>query len=106
MKTYQIILCLVFIALTVIGYFFDKKEDEPLKEKITYYRKPIMSILLLSSLLLCLSSGVVLLSWAYQNEENDEIVNGLLKNSEIYKQFAHFCTIIFQLFSLFSVFAR
>jgi sortase B len=83
MKTYQIILCLVFIALTVIGYFFDKKEDEPLKEKITYYRKPIMSILLLSSLLLCLSSGVVLLSWAYQNEENDEIVNGLLKNSEI-----------------------
>ena len=26
MKTYQIILCAVFIILTVIGYIFDKKE--------------------------------------------------------------------------------
>lgn len=83
MKTYQIILCLVFIILTVIGYIFDKKEDEPLKEKITYYRKPIMSVLLLSSLLLCLSSGIVLMSWAYQNDENDKVITGLLKNSEI-----------------------
>lgn len=83
MKPYQIILCAVFVVLTLIGYFFDRKEDEPLKEKIVYYRKPIMSILLLSSLLLCLSSGVVVLSWAYQNEANDEIVNRLLKNSEV-----------------------
>lgn len=83
MKLYQIILCAVFIILTLIGYFFDKKEDEPLKAKIVYYRKPIMSILLLSSLLLCLSSGAVVLSWAYQNEANDEIVNSLLKNSEV-----------------------
>lgn len=83
METYQIILCAVFIILTIIGYFFDKKEDEPLKEKITYYRKPIMSVLLLSSLLLCLSSGIVVFSWAYQSEENDQIVNGLLANSEI-----------------------
>jgi len=83
MKLYQIILCAVFIILTLIGYFFDKKEDEPLKEKIVYYRKPIMSILLLSSLLLCLSSGAVVLSWAYQNETNDEIVSSLLKNSEV-----------------------
>ncbi len=83
MKAYQIILCAVFIILTIIGYIFDKKEDEPLKEKITYYRKPIMSMILLSSLLLCLSSGVVLLSWAYQNESNDKVITGLLKNSEV-----------------------
>ncbi|HOP65710.1 MAG TPA: hypothetical protein PLX66_01630, partial [Bacilli bacterium] len=84
MKDYQIILCIiVFISLTIVGYFFDKKEDEPLKDKITYYRKPIMNILFLSSLLLCLSSGIVVFSWAYQSEENDKIVNSLLTNSEI-----------------------
>ncbi len=83
MKTYQIVLCVIFIVLTVIGYFFDKKEDEPLKEKVFYYRKPLMSMIIIASFLLCVSSGIVVFSWAYSNEENNYLLNNITDNPEI-----------------------
>lgn len=83
MKTYQIILILIFLVFSIIGYFFDKRENEPIKEKVNLYRNGVLMITIMSCILLCLTSGVVLASWAFKSNEDNDIIEEYVNNEAI-----------------------
>lgn len=79
------ILFLIFIFIIVIGFIVDKREKDPLKEKIYIYRKSILKMTMVVAIILVVSSASVIFSFSYSNAEDENIIKKYVENEEIVK---------------------
>ncbi len=83
MKTYQIIIIAILVILTIVGCLSDKSEKDPFKKKIITYRKKVMAIIMVSAILLTISSGTVVISWAYKMDEDTSLIDSYINDTNI-----------------------
>ena len=83
MKLWQMIIIAILVIMTIIGCMSEKSEKDPFKKKIIIYRKKVMTIIIVSALLLTISSGTVVISWAYKMDEDTSLIESYINDKNI-----------------------